>query len=451
MTLHENSTLEQQAPSTQPPTTDLPSIGALQVATPKSSLPTSLDVEQEFVNHLPKQDSLEYILREGVSSELLIAPLHKSIYQFVQHHWTQTGRLPTLRVLAVEFPNYDFVEPESTIQWTVDKLRSRYQYGQVYDLTLELGNRVKEPAKAMEFLREKVFEIERNSLSSAHIWKPGDHKLFLRNLQKRIVEGHFTGVSTGWDEIDTFTGGLKKGYSAYYLARPKRQKTFFICNAFIKQAMLDQEPYLFTLENTEEEIMLRISCMLSGLPWDAAQKGNIGPGDWKLLHKAWDAFSEHKFWLEMPSIEERTIPALLAKVDKADPGSVIISQFKYLKGTKEWYHSDYGEAAEIAVDLKRAATRPGKELPWLIEAQFNRGGDSMEDLADFDASKVGLTDMIPQSADILFGLFQNKDMRTQNTIEFGILESRNTNKAAWYVESELQSRTEFRLVPASQH
>jgi hypothetical protein len=411
----------------------------------------ALDVEQEFVNHLADKDSLEYILREGVSGELIIAPLHKSIYQFVQHHWTQTGKLPTLKVLAVEFPNYTFETPESTIQWTVDKLRERYQYGQVYELTLELGKLVKDAPKAMDFLRDKVFEIERNSLSSAHVWKPGDHKLFLRDLQKRVLEGHFTGVSTGFDDIDKFTGGIKKGNSVYFLARPKRQKTFFVCNAFIRQAMLDQEPYLFTLENTEEEIMLRVSCMLSGYPWDKAQKGEFGPGDYKLLEKAWDRFAEHKFWIEMPAVEERTIPALLAKIDKAQPGSVIISQFKYIQGLKDFYPNEHSMHAEIAVDLKRAATRPGKELPFLIEAQFNRGGDSMEELADFDASKVGLTDMIPQSADTLYGLFQNKDMRTQNTTEFGILEARNHDKAAWYVESEFKARTEIRLVPASQH
>lgn len=411
----------------------------------------SLDAEQEFVNHLAVGDSLEYILREGVAGELLVAPLHKSIYQFVQKQWMQTGKLPTLKMLATEFPRFTFEEPQSTVQWTVDKLRERYQYQQVYDLTLELGNKVKNPTEAMEYLRNKVFEIEKNSLSSAHVWTPGDHKLFLRTLQKRVMEGHYSGVSVGFDEIDRFTGGIKKGNLAYLLARPKKKKTFFVCNAFIRQAMLDQEPYFFTLENTEEEIMLRVSCMLSGVSWDDAQKGNLASADWKKIDKAWDGFSQHKFWIEMPALEERTVPSLLAKIDKESPGSVIISQFKYIKGTRDWYNSEHGEYAEIAVDLKRAATRPGKELPFLVEAQFNRGGDSLEELADFDASKVGLTDMIPQSADALYGLFENKDMRTQNTTEFGILEARNHDKAAWYVESEFKSRTEFRLVPSSQH
>jgi hypothetical protein len=417
-----------------------------------SGLTQTLDIEREFINHLPDKVSLEYILREGVSGELLIAPVHKSIFQFVLHHWTQTGKMPSLKVLAVEFPKYEFLPPESTIQWTIDKLRERYQYGQVYDLTLELGKRASDPSKAMDFLRDKVFEIERNSLSSRHVWTPGDHKLFLRNLQQRIIDGHFAGATVGFPEIDKFTGGIKKGNVAYLLARPKRQKTFFVLNAFIQQTLKGNEPYFFTLENTEDEINLRISCMLSGYPWDKAQKGEFGPGDWKLLDKAWDKFAEHKFWIEMPPVGERTVPSLLSKVDKHEPGSVIISQFKYIDGLKEYYPGgEHLKHAEIAVDLKRAATRPGKELPFLVEAQFNRGGDSMEELADFDPSRVGLTDMIPQSADTLYGLFQNKDMRTQNTTELGILEARNHDKAAWYVATEFKTKTDIQLVSGSQH
>lgn len=413
---------------------------------------STIVIEKEFVNHLTEKNSLEYILREGVTNELLVSPQSKSVYQFVRTHWANTGKLPTVKVLNVEFPNYTFEPTETSVEWVIDKLRERYQYGQVYDLTMELGKRVSNPSDAMDYLREKVFEIERNSLSSRHIWTPGDHQLFLRNLQQRVLEGHYTGVSIGFDEIDKFTGGVKRGNVAYILARPKRQKTFTVCNAFINQVLRDEEPYLFTLENTEEEIMLRISCMISAYPWDKAQKGEFGPGDYKILEKAWEKFSEgKKFWIEMPPLDERSVPALMAKADKVDSGSVIISQFKYIDGTRDYYNAEHVKHAEIAVDLKRAATRPGKEKPWIIEAQFNRGGDSLEDLSEFSPKEVGLTDMIPQSADTLYGLFQSKDMRANNVLEIGILEARNHDKAAWYIESEYRTTTKIKLQPNSRH
>lgn len=411
----------------------------------------AIDIEQEFISHLADQTSLEYILREGVTNELLLTTQSKKMYEFVQDHFSQTGKMASTKVLGTEFPDYTFEEPEGTVNWVVDKLRERYQRNQINDLTLELAERSGKPKEAMQYLREQTLEIERNSLSSRHVWQPGDHKLFLRDLQQQVLQGHYKGVSIGFKDIDDYTGGTKKGGVSYIMARPKRMKTFFVLNAFIQQVLADEEPYLSTLENTEQEIMLRISCMLSGFPWDKAQKGQFMSKDWKTLEKAWDTFSQHKFYIEMPPLDERTVSQIFLKADKYEAGPVLISQFRYLKGTKDWYSAEHQEHAEIAVDLKRAATKPGFERPVIVEAQFNRGGDSMADLEDFDPSKVGLTDMIPQSADTLYGLFQSKDMRANNQTEFGILEARNHGKAAWFIRNELKTHTELDMIPGSQH
>ena len=216
-------------------------------------------------------------------------------------------------------------------------------------------------------------------------------------------------------------------------------------NSFIQQAKAGRRPYLFTLELTPDEIMLRISCMISGVSWNDAQKGQLMPADWKKINQGFAEFDQYKFFLEMPPVDERTVPGLLLKADKVGAESIFISQFHYVKGLKDFYRAAHEESAEVAVDLKRAASRPGAERPIIIEAQFNRGGDSMEDLEDFDASKVGLTDMIPQSADVLYGLFENKDLRSNNLTQFGILEARNHDKGAWTIYSDLINKTEFKL------
>jgi len=413
---------------------------------------SAIDIEQDFVNHLQDQTSLEFVMHEGISSELLLSPLSKSIFQFVQHQHNATGKVPTLRVLQTEFPAFTFDTPETTVQYIIEKLRIRYQRNQV-GATLEEVAMVanSDPQLALSKLRDKVFEIERTSLSQRQVFKPGDHKLFIHDLQQKVIAGLYKGVSMGFADIDAFTGGIKHGNLAYILARPKRKKTFFTLQAFIQQVYNDEFPYLFTLENTDEEIKLRISCMLSGVSWDTAIKGGLTKKDWKDIEVAWDNFSQHEFRIEMPPLDERTVNHFTLRADKVGAGPILISQFKYIKGTKDWYRTETEEKAEVAVELKQAATRPGHERPIIVEAQFNRGGDSMEELEDFDASKVGLTDMIPQSADILFGIFENKDMRLNQISEYGILESRNTNKAAWFIETELITRTDISMQAGSQH
>jgi hypothetical protein len=327
----------------------------------------------------------------------------------------------------------------------VEKLKLRYQKNQIEDLTTELAKKAKDPESAMTYLRGEVFKIERNSLSQQHIYTNTDYKMFIHNVNEKILKGAFKGASIGFKEIDDFTGGIKDGNVAYILARPKRKKSFFLLNSFIANAKAGLNPYLFTLELTPDEVMLRISCMLSGVSWNDAQKGQLSAQDWKKIKQGWADFETHTFHLEMPPVDERTVPNLLLKADKVGAHSIFISQFKYVKGLNDFYRAEHEQSAEVAIDLKRAAARPGAERPVIVEAQFNRGGDSMEDLEDFDASKVGLTDMIPQSADVLYGLFENKDLRANGLSQFGILEARNHDKSSWHIWSDLTNKTEFKL------
>jgi hypothetical protein len=419
-----------------------------------------IELEKEFVNHLQVQESLEYILQEGVTRDLLYNPRTKAVYQFVQHHFDTTAKVPTDKVLKHEFPNVDFETPETEISWLIDKLKRRYKQNKLENLTVKLAESVEDPDKAMGLLREEFMDIEKNSLSSRNVFVPGDHTMFISDLQAKILQGHYKGASFGYKEIDDFTGGLRNGQIGYLLARPKCQKTFNMLQSFIENARVGRKPYLHTLEISKEEVELRLSCMLSGVSWDNAQKGALMPQDYKKFHQAWEQFNDeceaaagtpNAYWIEQPNLDERTVPSLIMKADKVGAEAVMISQFRYIDGLKDFYRSDHEKHAEIALSLKQACTRPGSERPFYVEAQFNRGGDSMEELEDFDAGKVGLTDMIPQSADILLGLFRSKDLRANQQTEFGIIQSRNTDQGAWYIKSEFRTGTKLELLSGSKH
>lgn len=409
----------------------------------------SLDLENELLHHMTNDVSVEYLLREGINAEILYSPVAKSIYNFVSHYFNETGRAPTYEVLKVEFPKAALSDElsETAIQWLVDTLRKRYQRNQVQDLAYEIAKRVDEPNEAMQFFRNRALEIERNSMSSRHVWGPGDSKLFLYSLQEKIRQGQYKGVSTGFAPVDKFTGGIRPGQLAFLAARPKRQKTFSMLKAFIEQKIQGNKPILFTLENSEDEMMLRISCMLSGFPWDRAQRGEILPKDWKLLEKAWDEFdSLGEHWIARPLPEERTVPSMILMADKFGADSILISQFRYIEPTTTKYTVDNQMRASVVLDLKNAATRPDNERPILVEAQQTRETDDVDTFEDLTLATMGLTDMIGQAADVVFGLFQTKDMKASNIFQYGIIESRNTDKKVWTVTSEYRKETRIDML-----
>lgn len=249
----------------------------------------ALNIETEFVNHLATVKGAEFAIRDGVSDQVINAPKNKAIFAFVKHYYAESGHVPTASVLKEEF-NVDVQEPETTIQWVVDKLRERYKKNQVKDLALELAKSVDNPDGAMDLLTARTIEIQQNATSSRYVWSAGDSKLFLSMLQEKVLEGHYQGIPIGFEQVDSHTGGLKKGYLAFLVARPKRMKTFFVCNSFIKQKLAGEKPMLATMENSEDEMMMRISCLLSGYPWDLAQRGIFEGSAWKVLEKTWADF-----------------------------------------------------------------------------------------------------------------------------------------------------------------
>jgi hypothetical protein len=414
--------------------------------------PRSLDYERELLSHLSDQTALETLVREGVSLSVLYAPLTKSAFQFAVTYFEESNKAPTLEVLKTEYPMIEWEPPSSEISWVIEKLNSRYKKNRVEETIIEAGEKlVENPDEALKLLRARVVEVDQVTSSEATIFKPGDHKQFLADLQEKILAGAFKGVSIGYPEVDKFTGGLKKGQAGYLMARPKMKKTFNWLKAFIQQGIDGERPFLSTLENSSDEIKLRLSAMLSGYPWDKIQRGDVEPGGYKMIERAWEQFNADSdgYWIDQPIDDERTVPAIFARAQKLGATSVLISQFRYIHGSKDFYRQEHEKYAEIAQQIKRYASSTG--LPVYVECQFNRGGDSMQDLLDFDASKVGLTDMIPQSADVLYGLFQNYELYQSGMTEFGILLARDHDRAAWHIQNEFKTTTSFELVEGSQH
>jgi replicative DNA helicase len=392
------------------------------------------DLETEFANHMRYHESVEYFIREGVDLALINSPKIKGIWTFVQEYFRESGKIPSTTVLKHEFSDFEFVEVDSTPSYVADRLKKRYEQNQIQDLVRELAGKTGDSEDAMKFLRSSFLDIERNTLSQRNIWRSGDSTEFLHNLKEKIVTGMYVGASFGWSKVDHFTGGLRPGQLGFLVARPKRKKTFCTLKAFIEQARDGWKPMLVTMENTDEEIMLRLSCMLSGYPWDQAQRGEIGPDDWELLKNAWSRFEdEAEFFIIAPEVGDRSVAALTIQADKLGARSMLLSQFSYLEGTKD-YSNDWQSRSEIVLALKNAASRPDNPRPIFVEAQLNREKD------------VALTDAIKQRADIVFELEETLDMQATQETQLRVMESRNTGYGEWNFFSEFRKETRMDMV-----
>jgi hypothetical protein len=413
----------------------------------------ALDYEEELCRHLTDEGSFKKILSEGVEDGLLNNPLHKRILAFARHHYTETGKAPALAVFATEFPGFTFDQPESSIEWTIEKLRHRYKKNGIDDLLLTVAHKREDPNAAMTLLRDRVMEIDRATLSNGDTFKSGDSPLFFEELADAIIQGQFKGVTTGFKDIDHYMGGFKSGGLAFILARPKRKKTFLWQRSFIGAIMEGESPYMVTTEVTLNEMKRRMLCQISSYSWNQMEKGELVPGtrEWKDLQEQWVKFDETygRYQIEMPPPGERTVAAIFQKAERFGASALYISQFAYLEGTKDFYRQDHEKHGEIVYDLKTMAVR--HSIPVYVEAQFNRGGDSMQELMDFDAGKVGLTDKIPQVADHIFAIFENRELSANGVLEFGQVLGRSSPSGCWYIQTDLINSTYFHVNDPKPH
>lgn len=64
-----------------------------------------MDIENELLYHLSKKDSVEFLIKEGLTNNLIHSPQIRSVLNFVTHHFSDTGKVPTLSVLTHEYPD----------------------------------------------------------------------------------------------------------------------------------------------------------------------------------------------------------------------------------------------------------------------------------------------------------------------------------------------------------
>ena len=108
--------------------------------------------------------------------------------------------------------------------------------------------------------------------------------LDLESIQKR--ESAFTGLPTGFIDLDNLTSGLQPGNLIVIAARPGVGKSSFAMNIARNVAVAGEPVAMFSLEMSRWEIGMRLLCAEARVPWDRIRNKRVGPDDWKRVVQA---------------------------------------------------------------------------------------------------------------------------------------------------------------------
>lgn len=120
-----------------------------------------------------------------------------------------------------------------------------------------------------------------------------------------IASGDVRGVKTGLIDFDYMLGGIGKKKTLVFAGRPAMGKSTLVDQVGFMAAEHGARVLVFTIEMTNDEVMMRQQSRLTGIPYELIEDGRIPANDWPKMSEALERLSSLPVMLDdntMPTI-----------------------------------------------------------------------------------------------------------------------------------------------------
>ena len=196
-----------------------------------------MDIEKALVRSLTTSETIQEVWDLGLRSEVFEDPIQQQQFRFILDYWLDNSMslAPTEEVLVEEFGPQEDYEPEESVRWLVEKLKSRYVTNQTQALMRKVAlDTVDDPQGSLGTLYSESWQIKENVTPRAA------RKNMATSIQERRiryaekVENQDPGAPIGIEEVDEFTGGILPGELAIVAGYAKTGKSFTLVNAAVQ-------------------------------------------------------------------------------------------------------------------------------------------------------------------------------------------------------------------------
>ncbi len=197
----------------------------------------------------------------------------------------------------------------------------------------------------------------------------------------------FTGVHTGYNDLNDLTGGYQRGDLIIIAARPSMGKTTLaVCQA-VRAAKAGCPALFITIEVSAESIYTKANAFFSGVDTSAMRSGRGTADDYQNFTLASDKLIDLPFWVEDGNgLNLEQISALVWEYRRKHGVEIVYLDYLQLMTTnKERGKNREQEISEMSRGLKglaRAVKIPFVVLSQLSRSVESRGGDKRPMLSD---------------------------------------------------------------------
>ncbi|MBP7176383.1 MAG: replicative DNA helicase [Thermoclostridium sp.] len=240
--------------------------------------------------------------------------------------------------------------------------------------------------------------------------------------------GEFTGVPSGFPELDKKTSGFQKSDLILVAARPAMGKTSFALNIAAYAAIHKQVPVaVFSLEMGKEQLVSRILSSEALVELEKMRSGKLEDDDWRKLAHSLGPLNKAPIYIDdNAGINVMEIMSKCRRLKmRRGLGLIMIDYLQLMQGRRQTENRQQ-EISEISRSLKIMAKE--LEVPVIALSQLSRAPEMRS------SKKPILSDLresgaIEQDADMVMFLYRddyyNEDTDKKNITEVIIAKHRN--------------------------
>jgi replicative DNA helicase len=230
----------------------------------------------------------------------------------------------------------------------------------------------------------------------------------------------FTGVPTGFSDLDEMTAGLQPSDLIIVAGRPSMGKTTLAMNFAENAAIKYQLPVaIFSMEMPGEQLALRMMSSLGHIDQHKVRTGKLEDDDWPRLTSAVSLLDNAPLFIDdTPSLSPTELRARARRLKREhDIGLIVVDylQLMQVPGTRE---NRTTEISEISRNLKALAKE--LEVPVVALSQLNRGLEQRTDKRPV-MSDLRESGAIEQDADVIIFIYRD-EVYNEDSPQKGIAE-----------------------------
>jgi replicative DNA helicase len=253
----------------------------------------------------------------------------------------------------------------------------------------------------------------------------------LDKLERLSREGKaITGTASGFEDLDTVTGGFQGGNLIILAARPSMGKSALMAN-FAENAALQSKKAvaLFSLEMSESELAQRFIASQASIRGDDLRKGKVPPSRWPKILQASNRLAESPLYIDDSSdlsvLDVRAKARRLAQQNADGLGLILIDYLQLMRASGS-VENRVEQIGQISRGLKTLARE--LDVPVIALSQLNRGVEQRTDKRPV-LSDLRESGSIEQDADLVMFIYRdeyyNDDSEKEGIADLIISKHRN--------------------------